>query len=156
MCVDRLTNALYVTSMISLRRQSCFIDRITNGFLFSWCHCWFFKTLFKRDTFCSLREGYSKFDFDHHFAFVPSSWKERTFLLNGILFGSSRGSFSKRKLYKTDLQFRSDFVKLGSEIIYLFLAEKTVDYCFVCCNTLPEFGLSFFKLKFSSSWETCF
>ena len=40
--------------------------------------------------------------------------------------------------------FRSDFVKLGSEILYLFSAEKMV----VCClfvATLSDFGL--FKKK---------
>ena len=39
--------------------------------------------------------------------------------------------------------FPSDIVKLGSEILYLFLAEKLsfVLFCFVCCNTLSDFSL---------------
>ena len=51
--------------------------------------------------------------------------------------------------------FPSDFVKLVliSEILHLFLAEKMVVCClcclFVCCNTLSDFGLLFFKLKHS-------
>ena len=55
-------------------------------------------------------------------------------------FGSSRGSFSKKNCRKRII--RSDFVKLGSEILYLFLAEKwSFVVLFVCCNTLSDFGL---------------
>ena len=44
--------------------------------------------------------------------------------------------------------FRSDFVKLGSEILYLFLAEngRLLFVCFVA--TLFHFGLLFFKDAF--------
>ena len=83
-----------------------------------------------------LRSGQwerGKFDFDRHFAFWPISWKYRTFCLglSGILFGSSRGSFSKRNCPKRT--FPSDFVKLGSEILYLYLSEKMVVCCLVVC-----------------------
>ena len=49
--------------------------------------------------------------------------------------------------------FPSDFVKLGSEILYLFLAEKMVVCCMFCLfvATLSDFGFLFFKLKHSSS-----
>ena len=46
--------------------------------------------------------------------------------------------------------FPSEFVKLGSNILCLFLAEKMVVYClFVCLfvATLSDFGLLFFRLK---------
>ena len=37
---------------------------------------------------------------------------------------------------------RKDFVKLGSDILYLFLAEKLSFVCFVCfVATLSDFGL---------------
>ena len=62
-------------------------------------------------------------DFDH-------LAEEIGFLLDGILFGLSRESFSKKNCPKRT--FRSDLVKLGSKILYLFLAEK---WSFVCCNT---------------------
>ena len=69
--------------------------------------------------------------------------------------GSSRGSFSKKNCPKRT--FPSNFVKLVSKILYLFLAEKMVVCCclfVVCClfvATLSDFGLLFFKLKLSSS-----
>ena len=85
---------------------------------------------------------------------------------SGILFGSSsstsrreglfwtiffendphaRGSFSKKSCPKRT--FPSDFVKLGSEILYLFLAEKIV-VCFVCfVATLSDFGLLVLKIE---------
>ena len=70
-------------------------------------------------------------------------------LLGCIFSGSSRGSFSK--LFCLKRRFPSDFVKLGSEILYLILAEKIVVwfvclFClFVCCNNLSDFGLLFLK-----------
>ena len=54
-----------------------------------------------------------KFGFDHHFAFL-TIWKDRTFCLKACFFGLSRGLFSKKNCAKRT--FRSDFVKLGSEI----------------------------------------
>ena len=35
-----------------------------------------------------------KLDFDHYFAFLANFLRRQNFLLSGILFGSSRGSFS--------------------------------------------------------------
>ena len=48
--------------------------------------------------------------------------------------------------------FPPDFVKLGSEILNLFLAEKMVVCCFVCCNKFCPI-LAYFekKLKYLSS-----
>ena len=61
-----------------------------------------------------------KFDIDHYFAFLTQFLIRQNFLLNGILFGSSRGSFSKNKICPKQTS-PSDFVKLGSEILYLCL-----------------------------------
>ena len=53
-------------------------------------------------------------------------------------------AYRKNHLKKgPDWTTRSDFVKLGSKILYLFLAEKYCLFCFVCCNTLSDFGLLF-------------
>ena len=41
--------------------------------------------------------------------------------------------------------FPSDFVKLGSKILYLFLAEKMVVCCLLVC--LSDFSLLFFKIE---------
>ena len=64
------------------------------------------KTLLKRKI---VQSG--ELDFDHHFAFLTNFLKRYNFLLSDILLGSSRGSFSKKKLCKTDLPFR--FCKIG-------------------------------------------
>ena len=115
----------------------------------------FSKPFLKRKIVRSGEWEKGEIDFDHHFTFLTNFLKRYNFLLSGILSGSSRGSFSIF-LSKTDLP--SDFVELGSEILYLFLAEKMV----VCClfvlfvATLSEFGLLILKLKHSSSWERCF
>ena len=61
-------------------------------------------------------------------AFLTDFLNMCNFLLGGIFFGSSRGSFSKICPKRT---FLSGFVELGSEILYLFLSEKMV-VCFVC------------------------
>ena len=61
-------------------------------------------------------------------------------------------NFQKKKCPKRT--FPSDFVKLGSEILYLFLAEK---WSLIVClfvgfvATLSDFVLLFYKLKHSSS-----
>ena len=53
--------------------------------------------------------------------------------------------------------FPSDFVKFGSEILYLFLEEKMVVclFCFVCLLAVailcPILAYFFFKLKLLSS-----
>ena len=74
--------------------------------------------------------------------FPTNFLKRPNFLLSGILFGSSRGSFSKKNLSKTD---PSDFVKLGSEILYLFLAKNCRLFVLSCCN-FARCLLPFFKL----------
>ena len=63
--------------------------------------------------------------------------KRQNFLLSGILFCSSRVSFSTKKCPKRT--FPSDFVKLGSEI--LFWQKKWPFVCFVA--PLSDFGLLF-------------
>ena len=67
---------------------------------------------------------------------------------SSILSGSSRGSFSIF-LSKTDLP--SDFVELGSEILYLFLQKKwsfvvCLFVCFVLCNFVRVW-LTFFEIE---------
>ena len=59
---------------------------------------YFFKTLFKVNIFAvwRVRDKRGKFDFDHHFAFLTNFLTRQNFLLSDILFGSSRGSFSKK------------------------------------------------------------
>ena len=46
--------------------------------------------------------------------------------VEGIFFGSSRESFSKKNCPKRNIP--TDFVKFGPEILYLFLAEKRYSY----------------------------
>ena len=48
--------------------------------------------------------------------------------------------------------FRSDFVKLGSEILYCIFGRK-IDFfvLFLLLQILSDFGLLFFKLKLSLS-----
>ena len=83
-------------------------------------------------------------DFDHHFSFLINFLKIYNFLLGVIFFGPSRGSFSKK--IRPKRIFSSYFVKLGSEILYLFLAEKMVVCLFVhlFVASLSDFGLLFF------------
>ena len=51
--------------------------------------------------------------------------------------------------------FLSDFVKFGSEILYLFLAEKVVVCCFVCfVVTLSDFGLGIAQ-PLTALWAVC-
>ena len=76
-----------------------------------------------------------KFDFDHHFAFLTNFLKWQNFLLSGILFGSSRGSFSK----KTDLPFR---FQIGLRNAWFIFGRKNGRlFCFAA--TLSDFGLLF-------------
>ena len=88
-----------------------------------------------------------KFNFDHHFAFLTNFLKIQNFLLSGILFGSSRGSFSKNNLSITDLPFR--FCKIGLTNTLFIFGRKNgrLLFClfrFVCCNFV-RFWLTFFK-----------
>ena len=57
----------------------------------------------------------------------PRLSEKNNFLFGGIFFGLSRGSFSKINLSKRTFPL----VKLGSDILYLFLAEKIVVFLFV-------------------------
>ena len=84
--------------------------------------CLFLKP-FLKGRILQTRKG-GKLDFEHHFAFLTNFLKTETFLLSGIFFSSSRGSFSKKNLSKADLPF----------IFCLFV-------CFVA--TLSDFGLLF-------------
>ena len=95
--------------------------------------------------------------------FWPTSCRDRIFCL--IASDSARREDHFQKKICPKRTFPSNFVKLVSKILYLFLAEKMVVCCcllfVVCClllfvAILSDFGLLFFKLKHSSSWERCF
>ena len=89
---------------------------------------------------------------------ILSYWKDRTFCLTASLSARREDHFQKNFVQNGQsflkfpsevfLKFPSDFVKLGSEILYLFLAEKWSFILFVAiCNTSSDFGLLF--------WERC-
>ena len=96
---------------------------------------------------CSLTLLFSKI----LFAFLTNFLKRQNFLLSCILFGSSRGSFSKKMCPKRT--FPSDFVKLGSGILYLFLAEKMV-VCFFVSLFVSLLQLSPILAYFFFNWST--
>ena len=74
---------------------------------------------------CKIEFNPGKFDFDHHFAFLTVFLKRYNFLLGGSALARREDNFQKK------LSLASDFVKLVSEILYLFLAEKMV-VCLFC------------------------
>ena len=86
--------------------------------------------------------------------FWPTSWKDRIFCL--VASDSARREDHFQKKICPKRTFPSNFVKLVSKILYLFLAEKMV----VCClllllllllllfvATLSDFGLLFFLIE---------
>ena len=82
--------------------------------------------------------------------------KRWNFLTQPILKSSKKGWFWKKNC--PNRTFRSDFAKLGSEILYLFLPKNGRVCC--CClllfvANLSDFDILFFKLKLSTSWERC-
>ena len=96
-----------------------------------------------------MREAKGKFDFDHHFALLTNL---ASLLFYFILFWLvERIIFFK--LFKTDLPFR--FCKIGlGKTLFIFGRKNGRLFCLfcnVCCNTLFDFALLFFKLKHSSS-----
>ena len=79
-----------------------------------WLGLWkgFLKPLLKGIPFAVWERG--KFDFDHHFAFLAIFLKKCNFLLDGIFFGSLRGSFQEKFVHNGPSFL--DFVKLGLKI----------------------------------------
>ena len=84
--------------------------------------------------------------------FWPTSWRDRIFCL--VASDSARREDHFQKKICPKRTFPSNFVKLVSKILYLFLAEKMV----VCClllllllllfvATLSDFGLLFFLIE---------
>ena len=72
-------------------------------------------------------------------------------MLSGIRFGSSKGSFSKKNLSKTDHPFK--FCKIGLKNTLFIFGRKNgrlLLFVVVCCccllfvATLSDFGLLFF------------
>ena len=89
--------------------------------------------------------------------FWPTSWRDRIFCL--VASDSARRDDHFQKKICPKRTFPSNFVKLVSKILYLFLAEKMVVCCcllFVVAIFCPILAYFFFKLKLSSSWERCF
>ena len=93
--------------------------------------------------------------------FWPTSWRDRIFRLVASDSARRKDHFQKKICPKRT--FPSNFVKLVSKILYLFLAEKMVVCClFVCLLFVvvaifcPILAYFFLKLKHSSSWERCF
>ena len=87
--------------------------------------------------------------------FWPTSWRDRIFCLAASDSARQKDHFQKKICPKRT--FPSNFVKLVSKILYLFLAEKMVVCCLlfvVCCcclllfvATLSDFGLLFFLIE---------
>ena len=92
-----------------------------------------------------------KFDFDHHFGFLTNFLKRYNFLLGGILFGSSRGSFSK-KLSKTDLPFK--FCKIGLKNTLFIFGRKNGRLLFVVCCCCRLLQLCPILAYFFFNWST--
>ena len=130
----------------------------------SW-HFYFLKPFLKGKILRSSERGVNSI-LTTILRFWPTSWRDRIFCLVASDSARQEDHFQKNNCLKRT--FPSNFVKLISKILYLFLAEKMVVCCLlfvvccllfvVCClfvATLSDFGLLFFKLKHSSSWERC-
>ena len=85
--------------------------------------------------------------------FWPTSWRDRIFCLVASDSARREDHFQKKNCPKRT--FPSNFVKLVSKILYLFLAEKMVVCCcllfvvvvvVVCCNFV-RFWLTFFLIE---------
>ena len=79
--------------------------------------------------------------------FWPTSWTDRIFCL--VASDSARREDHFQKKICPKRTFPSNFVKLVSKILYLFLAEKMVVCCcllllFVVCCNFVRFWLTFF------------
>ena len=79
--------------------------------------------------------------------FWPTSWRDRLFCLVASDSARRKDHFQKKICPKRT--FPSNFVKLVSKILYLFLAEKMV----VCCLLLSQFFVRFW-LTFFLNWST--
>ena len=96
----------------------------------------FLKPFVKGKFLQSGRWERGKFGFDQHSAFLTDFLKRYlTFCLVASFSARQEDHFQKKLSIKWT--FPSDFVKLGSKILYLFLAEKMVVcfvlvVCFVC------------------------
>ena len=91
--------------------------------------CLFLKPFLKGKILQTRKGG--KLDFEHHFAFLTNFLKTETFLLSGIFFSSSRGSFSKKICPKRT--FPSYFVylfvllQLCPILDYFFLIQALIE-----------------------------
>ena len=102
-----------------------------------------------------------KFEFDYYFAFLTNFLKKKNFLLSGISFNSSRGSFFKKNLSKTDHPFK--FCKIGLKNTLFIFGRKMVVcclfcfvlFCFVVCCNFVRFWLTFFWKPFFLREKFC-
>ena len=141
--INHFFQTVFETTLVCILIRSVIILALINGynhfFLVFLC---FLKPFIKGKNFAVWERG--KFDFSHYFAFLTIFLKVEL-LLDGIFFGWPRKSFSQKNCQKRT--FRSDFVKLGSEILYLSLAEILYLFLaekwslFVCFANLSDFGL---------------
>ena len=84
-----------------------------------------------------------KFDFDHHLNCIFDHLPEKIDIFAWhVFFGSSRGSFSKNNLSKTDLPFLSP--KIGLRNTFFFLAEN-LSFVLFCLLQLCPILAYFFK-----------
>ena len=107
----------------------------------------FFKTLFKGNNFAVEweRPGVNSI-LTTILRFWPTSWTDRIVCLVASDSARREDHFQKKNCPKRT--FPSNFVKLVSKILYLFLAEKwsfvVLLFCFVVCCNFVRFWLTFF------------
>ena len=109
----------------------------------------FFKTLFEGKNVAVMQESERGVNWIliTILRFLPTSWKDTTFCLVAICSACREGHFQK-KIVQNGSLFR--FCKIDPRnTLFIFGREKMV----VCCQTLSDFDLLFFKKKLSSSWE---
>ena len=88
----------------------------------------------------SGRGDKTKSDFDYHFLFLTIFLKKYNFSLTPYFSARQKDHFQQQKW-----TFRSDFVKLGSRILTLFLADNDrlmfVLFCWILCPIMTYFFL---------------
>ena len=120
--------------------------------------CWDLKLCFLKPFLKGkiLRSGEwerGKFDFDHYFAFL-TNFLQRDRICCLVASDSARREDYFQKRICPKRTFPSNFVKLVSKILYLFLAEKMV----VCCLLLLLLFVAIFcpiLAYFFFNWSLC-
>ena len=109
----------------------------------------FLKPFFKREKSYALAVYRGWGEFGHFSGIWALFGTVKKFLTRPIMFSSSRGSFSKKNLSKTDLPFR--FCILGSKSFLFF--KMVVCFCCCCCFQQLPFLLRFWPIK-SRNWSS--